>query len=520
MIKNKRSYIALCVLVLCFSLSQLTTQLDINEVDISGINFEEIHTSTLYYDILIDDLTPNNWTWAKNQGYCTGTGTENDPFTFYNHIFEYNNGTGYSIAIMNSRKYFKFEQCIMRYAPNSSAGLYLYNTTNGVFQDNDFYENSVGLIINECSNTTFTFDGWNHISDNHEGIIVNNSNNLHFECVFDQYTAVLSLLISNNENTGLLVLNSNYNTFSDLWILDNGGNGVILNYSHYNRIKDILLSNNQENGITLFLCHDNNITSSLDLGYTIHQSVIEGNDMSGVNMVMSSNNRILDVEFGHNRIAEIYLEDSSNNTIERNSEHYKDYLYETFSGIMIDSSNYNKITENNFDTDNYGLFLLLSSYNEIIGNTFSNNNGSGMAIYSSFYNSIYNNKLESNQKHGIEVISSLFNNVYDNKVNGNSGSGIFLEYCQFNRIFKNVATSNSIGIQLSSSNENTIVGNSLLRNGQCIAEINCEDNIIIDNECSEKIDIIFILFVSGLGLSIAANVILFVFLLRKRRREA
>ena len=60
--RNKKLNIALSILILCFSLHPLITILDKNDANISKINFESIHSSAIYYDIVINDffiaLTP------------------------------------------------------------------------------------------------------------------------------------------------------------------------------------------------------------------------------------------------------------------------------------------------------------------------------------------------------------------------------------------------------------------------------------------------------------------------------
>ncbi len=47
-------------------------------------------SSTFNYTIAINEApgNPQNWTWAKDQGICTGSGTENDPYVIKDHFFD------------------------------------------------------------------------------------------------------------------------------------------------------------------------------------------------------------------------------------------------------------------------------------------------------------------------------------------------------------------------------------------------------------------------------------------------
>ena len=47
----------------------------------------------------------NNWSWAKSQGICTGSGTQSDPYVIDGHIF-HPTVVWDCLRIFNSRKYF------------------------------------------------------------------------------------------------------------------------------------------------------------------------------------------------------------------------------------------------------------------------------------------------------------------------------------------------------------------------------------------------------------------------------
>lgn len=471
---------------------------------------DEIHTSNTFYDVLIDDLTANNWTWAKNQGYCTGAGTENDPYVFYNHNFEYNSGNGHCVTIKNSRKYFKFEECSFSYSKHGSAGLFLRNTTNARFQHNHLQFNSIGLLIEECNDSSLTFTDFNCVNLNDNGIIINASNYLYFDG--DDIYSFNGLIINDNNNSGIVLKNSHHNLFANIDLTSNGGSGFILNSSNFNLIQECYILNNERDGISLFFSLNN----------TIFNNEIEQNFQNGIYLFFSAYNNILDNDaIGRNKNSSILLEFSSYNTITRNSRMCTGPCYRSSYGIYMIFSDYNQIIENNYIYNVFGLVLLLCSHNNIIGNTFSSNNGSGIAIWGSNFNTLHKNIADNNGLYGITLLLSMYNDVYENNVRGNDEAGIIAEYCQNNRIFKNTASNNNIGINLISSNFTLVIGNFLSGNVHCIIEENCEDNVFVDNQCvfvDNQFDMIFIVLLSILGLSLVANIALLIFILKKRTK--
>ena len=73
------------------------------------IYYDNPELSCIFYDIEINDLprSINNWNWAANQLWCTGSGKIIDPYMIDGHIFEYSSGiTGNCISVINSKKYF------------------------------------------------------------------------------------------------------------------------------------------------------------------------------------------------------------------------------------------------------------------------------------------------------------------------------------------------------------------------------------------------------------------------------
>ncbi|MEM3397306.1 MAG: NosD domain-containing protein [Thermoplasmata archaeon] len=135
-------------------------------------------------------------------------------------------------------------------------------------------------------------------------------------------------------------------------------------------------------------------------------------------------------------------------------------------GVGIELENVqNGIIENNTCTGlQYGIYMFLSRYNTVTGNTLSNNFAHGMYLESSDYNEIRENSAAGNIV-GVSLIGSTYNTVIYNRAVDNSNSGIYLSSASNNTIASNDATNNSlIGICFFDSDYNTISENNVSSN--------------------------------------------------------
>ncbi len=137
--KIKSNTVILILLLFLFlstsSLLNLQTNRDnnIQESILSNLNTSATYTTS----IVIDDMpgSLNNWTWAKDQGICTGSGTASSPYRIRNHFFNTSSINTNCLTISNSIKYFRIEDCTFNGSP-SWAAIHLYNTTNGYITRN------------------------------------------------------------------------------------------------------------------------------------------------------------------------------------------------------------------------------------------------------------------------------------------------------------------------------------------------------------------------------------------------
>ncbi|ODS37806.1 MAG: hypothetical protein A7315_03665 [Candidatus Altiarchaeales archaeon WOR_SM1_79] len=164
-----------------------------------------------------------------------------------------------------------------------------------------------------------------------------------------------------------------------------------------------------------------------------------------------------DISYGDSGI---YLNLSSGNNITNN-----DIFSNSWSGIRLESSSNNIITGNNILKNFYGIHLKFSSNNSITDNNVYSNYGNGIKFDWSCNNNILKNDDIYSNSYGIYFVLSLNNNITGNNVTNNNDSGIYLEQSINNNITNNnLSSNNCFGIHLLESPNNTIGGNIISSN--------------------------------------------------------
>jgi len=130
-------------------------------------------------------------------------------------------------------------------------------------------------------------------------------------------------------------------------------------------------------------------------------------------------------------------------------------------------------------------------------------------LYNSDNNNVSGNIANNNEINGINFIKSNFTTISRNTANYNNNSGIYLYSSDNNTLSGNIANNNYYGINLTASNYNNIIGNTLFDNNICYSEDETcigntsKNNICVKGEPSE--DSWIILGVIGI---IVASIIL------------
>lgn len=130
--------------------------------------------------------------------------------------------------------------------------------------------------------------------------------------------------------------------------------------------------------------------------------------------------------------------------------------------FLFDSLN-NSIKNSNI-SGCFGMRLVNSSGNDILGNLLMGNRYSGLFLYASDWNRIERNIASDNEQNGISLLSCNRNIIRDNAIERNQVTGIWLNLSNENQILENNITANSLGCQLAFSNKNQIYHNNFIDN--------------------------------------------------------
>lgn len=112
--------------------------------------------------------------------------------------------------------------------------------------------------------------------------------------------------------------------------------------------------------------------------------------------------------------------------------------------FLFDSMN-NSIINSNI-SECFGMRLINSSGNDILGNLFNGNGYSGLFLYSSDGNRIEKNVASENEQNGLSLLSCNQNIIRDNSVQKNLVTGIWLNLSNDNQIYENNITANSLAL--------------------------------------------------------------------------
>ncbi|MFX1378057.1 MAG: nitrous oxide reductase family maturation protein NosD [Promethearchaeota archaeon] len=216
------------------------------------------------------------------------------------------------------------------------------------------------------------------------------------------------------------------------------------------------------------------------------------------------NNNTITGNIVNNNRGGIYLLDSYNNTLSGNTANNN-----TWSGIYLIASNYTIVSGNTMKHNKMCGINIGGGYNNLIvsGNIISDNNMQGLWMDESFNNTISGNIMNNNNFSGICLIDSSYNIISGNTATYNGECGIVLFHSNYNTILVNTVNYNRWGIILYNSYNNVVSGNKVIGNDECIIEIDCQGNVIHDNDCTlapslNYFSIILIISITIIGVSV------------------
>jgi parallel beta-helix repeat protein len=276
--------------------------------------------------IVINDLpsSSNDWAWAVTQPWCSGSGTELDPYIIEGMNIDANE-TDSCISIWHSEAFFIIQDCSLNNSTfGSNGGVFLTNVTNGNIIGNSFYNHRnagvygtatdyitvtgntfenhqhgvyLGGSYNEVIGNTFKGDGTG------SGIIIQFSSTYH-DNLIDGNTV-------ENCWQGIFIFDSDNNTISGNTLIKNLNYGIAVTATADNNLfLGNSLLNNTLSGIIIENCVDSTIEGTkaianqqhgiylMNADYTtIYHNRLINNVQDGVHLATGSSNNLIYYNF-------------------------------------------------------------------------------------------------------------------------------------------------------------------------------------------------------------------------------
>ncbi|AKB84721.1 MULTISPECIES: nitrous oxide reductase family maturation protein NosD [Methanococcoides] len=275
---------------------------------------------------------------------------------------------------------------VERYWEDSVPGIYLDGVHNCVINNNQFSNVFYGLVLEASSNNTLS----NNIATYNIG--------------------------------GIHLIDSNYNILDNNAALNNSENGILLEHSTYNNlnknnafnsIHGIRLTNSENN----FLSYNtvSNTTCGIYFEASDNNTLdnnIALNNFIGIRLIGSSYCTLKNNTASNNKDG-IYLESYCNDNILINNNVSNNHAGISLRGYNKNNTlEYNKVNSN----EKYGIVLFSSNNNKLRDNTASNND-IGIFLKFSHWNLLENND-GSNERYGIYHSASKYNTLSNNNIKG------------------------------------------------------------------------------------------------------
>jgi len=309
---EKRKVKTLGCLIILFGVSIFLLNYGLSQNNLKSVdktnnnegNFTELKISVVVSPIFIDDTNPgSNWAWAVSQTWCTGSGTEGDPYLLEN--LEIDGLGGDCITIQNSNAYFIIRTCTLH---NGNYASLLSNVANGTLIGNDFTNNVYGIYLDfssyneiigndfygDTSGTginlyysNYNFIEGNFVENHFQGIRLDSDcsgNTILGNTAYDNNNFGILLLYASDSNdvignilknqkyeSGMVLYQSSLNILSENTIEDNPKQGIWLWDSSFNEFSGNIIRNNTLNGIDVdSLSNDNLFYENYFIGNGVH----------------------------------------------------------------------------------------------------------------------------------------------------------------------------------------------------------------------------------------------------------
>jgi parallel beta-helix repeat protein len=173
-------------------------------------------TEPFLIDATAAGVGAHNWTWAESQWWCTGSGTEQDPYVIKDLDLNVNS-TGDCLTIQNSNVFFEIRDSSISNSGFNDAGIYLDTVQNGFIENNNISFNlGDGIELNDANNIT----------------IKNNLITFNDDYGIDFFDSNMNLIIGNkivnSSDRGISTFTSSNNIFTLNEIINNTNYGVCI----------------------------------------------------------------------------------------------------------------------------------------------------------------------------------------------------------------------------------------------------------------------------------------------------
>jgi flagellin-like protein len=358
---------------------------------------------------------------------------------------------------------------------NDASGVYLYFSMTGVLGENRIGNNTIHANIG--SGVYLYASTGNSVHNN--SIYQNSEDGIRLFGSSDQNTITVNTVYQNGH--GLHLDRSNFNRLENNSVHNNTNNGINLkNYASENSIRNNTIQHNVH-GVALASSTVNNLSGN----------TIRNNQQRGISFSSASSNTVCENDVYQNAGDGIYLYGSDTNTISGND------IYSNQAGVhLVLSGGTGNIISNNsirLNTGN-GVYLensrtATAGNNELVGNSISDNGGSGVYLLYSNINSIQQNTVAENTENGVRLQNSDSNTISQNIVELNGCHGLLLEQANNNVIQSNVMANNTQGglylFRSSQGDSLPIQLNTIRDNGEAgICVVTSEYNYFLHNAIS------------------------------------
>ena len=363
-------------------------------------DYNDCSPSTINQPIFIDgDATgvgAHNWTWAESQTWCSGSGTDLDPYIIENLKIS-GFGFGDGIEILDSNVSFIIQECSIY---NSHTGIYLDNVNNSRLINNNCSNNGFGISVELSTNNLISGNTAN--GNDYEGISLS-------AC---DYSNITGNTANDNNEYGIRIDESANNTISGNTANGNDRKGIYLEDSDYNNITGNIANDNTFQGILLEEGNNNN---------TIAGNIFNNNQV-GIDIYYSDYNSFIDNIVNNNNYNGIELEESNYNTIMGNI-----LKNNTLFGMYVEAGSNNNSIFKNFFLENGNHALDDGTDNKwnstIIGNYWDNHTGPDLALPYGIVDIPYNISGYSGSKDNLPIADDsppviIINSPYNNYVRG------------------------------------------------------------------------------------------------------